>query len=84
MFKQKSNMKKDYKIWIARDEAECDEDGCCSRGAIHLFYDTPQLVFNKEKRLYCWENARKIATIPSYMFPELKETSCVVFKEDKK
>lgn len=77
-------MEKDYKIWLARDEAKYDEDYHNQRGDIHLFYDTPQLVFNKEKRLLCWENARKIATIPSYMFPELKEETCVVFKEYKK
>ncbi len=54
-FKIKSNMEKDYKIWLARDEAEYDEDSSNKRGDIHLFYDTPQPVFSNEKRLLCWQ-----------------------------
>lgn len=76
-------MEKDYKIWLARDEAEYDKDFPNKRGDIHLFYDMPQLVFDSKKWLFYWGNARKIATIPTYMFPELEEKSCVVFKEYK-
>lgn len=33
----------------------------------------------KERTSY-WGNARKIAQIPSYMYPQVKDKECYVFK----
>ena len=66
------------KLYIARDEGKWDED-VQKAGELNLFYDTPQLLFNvKDWTSYCG-NARKIAHIPSYMYPQIKDKECYVF-----
>lgn len=89
------------KLWIARDTKyttyfyECDDYGEEQvRGNLHIFYDTPELlyvdgVYNENRKndndwyqrsqYYKWQNARLICDIPSYMFPEIKEGECIEF-----
>lgn len=66
------------KLYIARDEGKWDED-VQKAGELNLFYDTPQLLFNVKDRTSYWGNARKIANIPSYMYPQVKDKECYVF-----
>jgi hypothetical protein len=58
------------KLYIARDEGKWDED-VQKAGELNLFYDTPQLLFNVKDWTSYWGNARKIAHIPSYMYPRI-------------
>lgn len=58
-----------FKLYIARDEGKWDED-VQTTGELNLFYDTPELLFNVEDWTSYWGNARKIANIPSYMYPQ--------------
>lgn len=66
------------KLYIARDESKWDED-VQTTGELNLFYDTPQLLFDIDKRISYWGNARKIAKISSYMYPQVKDKECYVF-----
>lgn len=66
------------KLYIARDEGKWDED-VQKAGELNLFYDTPQLLFNVKDLTSYWGNARKIAHIPSYMYPQIKDKECYVF-----
>lgn len=66
------------RLWIARDEGKWDED-VEQIGELNLFYDTPELLFDVENRISYWGNARKIAQIPFYMYPEIKDRECYVF-----
>lgn len=66
------------KLYIARDEGKWDED-VQTTGELNLFYDTPELLFNVEDWTSYWGNARKIANIPSYMYPQIKDKECYVF-----
>lgn len=68
-------MKDRKKLYIARDIGEDDEDNTNHKGNLHIFYDTPELYYGK------WINARKIADIPSYMYPEIEDGQCCCFKE---
>ncbi len=68
------------KLYIARDEGKWDED-VQTTGELNLFYDTPQLLFDIDKRISYWGNARKIANIPSYMYPQIKDKECYVFND---
>lgn len=68
------------KLYIARDEGKWDE-GVQRTGELNLFYDTPQLLFDIDKRTSYWGNARKIAGIPSYMYPQIKDKECYVFND---
>ena len=46
----------DYKIWIARDQDEEDEDyNLVKRGKLHMFYDSPELLYNQIGRASCRE-----------------------------
>lgn len=46
----------DYKIWIARDQDEEDEDyNLVKRGKLHMFYDSPELLYNPDTRNRYWE-----------------------------
>ena len=67
-----------FKLYIARDEGKWDED-VQKAGELNLFYDTPQLLFNVKYWTSYWGNARKIAQIPSYMYPQVKDKECYVF-----
>lgn len=66
------------KLYIARDEGKWDED-VQKAGELNLFYDTPQLLFNVKDWTSYWGNARKIAHIQSYMYPQIKDKECYVF-----
>ena len=66
------------KLYIARDEGKWDE-GVQMTGELNLFYDTPQLLFDVKDWTSYWGNARKIAQIPSYMYPQVKDKECYVF-----
>lgn len=66
------------KLYIARDEGKWDED-VQTTGELNLFYDTPGLLFNVKDSISYWGNARKIAHIPSYMYPQIKDKECYVF-----
>ena len=66
------------KLYIARDEGKWDED-VQKAGELNLFYDTPELLFDIDKRISHWGNSRKIANIPSYMYPQIKDKECYVF-----
>lgn len=68
------------KLYIARDEGKWDED-VKKEGELNLFYDTPQLLFDVENWTSYWGNARKIANIPSYMYPQIKDKECYVFND---
>lgn len=67
-----------FKLYIARDEGKWDED-VQTTGELNLFYDTPELLFNVKDWTSYWGNARKIANIPSYMYPQIKDKECYVF-----
>lgn len=67
-----------FKLYIARDEGKWDED-VKKEGELNLFYDTPQLLFDVKDCASYWGNARKIAQIPLYMYPQVKDKECYVF-----
>lgn len=67
-----------FKLYIARDEGKWDED-VKKEGELNLFYDTPQLLFDVEDQILYWGNARKIAEIPSYIYPQIRDKECYVF-----
>lgn len=67
-----------FKLYIARDEGKRDED-VQTAGELNLFYDTPELLFDVKNWISYWGNARKIAQIPSYMYPYIKDRECYVF-----
>lgn len=69
-----------FKLYIARDEGKWDED-VQKAGELNLFYDTPELLFDIDKRTSYWGNARKIAGLPSYMYPQVKDKECYVFND---
>lgn len=78
------------KLWIARDEAvfedsnereyilDYKQDCELLYGELNIFYDKPELGRDNNGN-NVWINARKIATIPSYMFPEIKCEQCAAF-----
>lgn len=68
-----------FRLYIARDEGKWDED-VQKAGELNLFYDTPELLFDIGERISYWGNSRKIANIPSYMYPQIKDKECYVFK----
>lgn len=41
------------KLYIARDEGKWDED-VQKAGELNLFYDTPELLFDIDKRISYW------------------------------
>lgn len=67
-----------FKLYIARDEGKWDK-GVQTTGELNLFYDTPQLLFDVKDWTSYWGNVRKIANIPSYMYPQVKDKECYVF-----
>lgn len=67
-----------FKLYIARDEGKWDGD-VQTTGELNLFYDTLQLLFDVKDWTSYWGNARKIAQIPSYMYPQVKDKECYVF-----
>lgn len=67
-----------FKLYIARDEGKWDED-VKKEGELNLFYDTPQLLFDVKDQISYRGNARKIAEIPSYMYPQIRDKECYVF-----
>lgn len=69
-----------FRLYIARDEGKWDED-VKKEGELNLFYDTPQLLFDIDKQTSYWGNARKIAGLPSYMYPQVKDKECYVFND---
>ena len=69
-----------FRLYIARDEGKWDED-VKKEGELNLFYDTPQLLFDIDKQTSYWGNARKIANIPSYMYPQINDKECYVFND---
>lgn len=69
-----------FKLYIARDEGKWDED-VQKAGELNLFYDIPELLFDIDKRTSYWGNARKIAGLPSYMYPQVKDKECYVFND---
>lgn len=70
------------KLYIARDEGKWD-GGVQTTGELNLFYDTPELLFDVKDWTSYWGNARKIANIPSYMYPQVKDKECYVFDDIK-
>lgn len=71
-----SPIKKEIILWIARDEGFYnEEDDEPSVGKLHIFYDQPQLI--KVDGIYCWKFSRIICEVPSYMYPEIKEKTCI-------
>lgn len=75
------------KLWVARDEAIVPEEDehflekCPEQeyrwGKLHIFYDRPLLeVVNG---VHKWGSARKLVTIDSYYFPDIKCGCCGVF-----
>ena len=74
----------DYKIWIARDQDQEDEDyNLVKRGKLHMFYDSPELLYNPDTRNRYWGNARIICEIPSYMYPNIDTCQCIVYENYK-
>lgn len=71
-----------FKLYIARDEGKWDE-GVQTTGELNLFYDTPELLFDVGNWVSYWGNARKIAQILSYMYPQVKDKECYVFDDIK-
>ena len=86
-------MDKKIVVYIARDDSVIPEDleHAIERhperevefAKLHIFYDTPQLEYNPDwyngKPRYEWKNARIIAEVPSYMFPDIKpKQMCVL------
>lgn len=78
-FKRKSKVKVETPklLWLTR-EAD-DADG--NKGELSLFYDSPLYRFNYLMDKQEWCMARKLCSLPSYMYPEVTfENSPVVFK----
>lgn len=75
----------DYKIWIARDEGlyDSEDEGTKLVGKLHMFYDSPELLFNPSTWRKYWGNARVICELPSYMYPKVEECKCIVYDEYK-
>lgn len=72
-------------IYLARDKRGPHpkfHDELEQYGKLHVFYDTP--IFNNSTGK--WELARQLGgEIPSYMFPDIKESECrkfISFKYD--
>lgn len=70
------------KIYIARDEGQTLEDDKKLKGELHIFYDTPELKYDFEKRIWCFKNARVICKVPSYMYPNIKEKELAIFTRE--
>ena len=81
------------KLYIARDsnyfEDDDEDEDVLINGEIHIFYDTPILEYNthvnnhKDRHGdYIWCLSRMIGTVPSYMFPDLKEKECRELNDD--
>ena len=71
------------KIYIARDEETYDysedpDEPQKIPGELHIFYDTPELRLDPRSGIWTWTNARKICTIPSYMYPMVRERQMLV------
>lgn len=71
----------EYVLFIARDDYEYDEydESFTAPGKLHIFYDKPELLTMSYPMTYYWGNARMICEIPTYMFPNIKENTCVKF-----
>lgn len=78
MEKNKNNMKK---LWIARDCDQYNDWDEKEPGNLTIFYDTPVLEHFSRGDMWC--SARQLATIPTYMFPEIKPGECRVFVESE-
>lgn len=74
---------KPVKMWIARDEAYTEDedlDRYLARhpekkhefGQLHLFYGRPELTYDGTRGIYIWTGGREIATLQSYMYPQVK------------
>jgi len=85
-----------YKIYETEHDYRDDEFGVKHDGDLHLFYDTPEFTglieggpFIDEngetlyrERHHVFKLARECCSIPSYMFPEIKEGKCYLLKSD--
>lgn len=71
------------KFWIARDEGIYleEDDRKPQPGKLHIFYDTPEILYDRVNNNKYFGNARVICEIPSYMFPEIKEGTCLVISD---
>lgn len=70
-------------IWVAR-EPDIEDRYSESQllGKLTAFYDTPVYCFNGDTGRQEWCRARKIADLPSYMFPDISfKNSPVKFKQ---
>ena len=72
-----------FKIWIARDISRYISDDEKVQGDLTLFYDTPQLVYDSNLHTHIFSNARVLAKLPVYMFPNVKEGEYLVFEDCK-
>lgn len=70
-----------FKIWIARDVSRWISDDEKIQGDLTLFYDTPQLVYDSKLHTQIFSNARVLAKLPVYMFPNVKEGEYLVFED---
>lgn len=76
MTREEEVMPTDYKLYIARDgEGVYDNDEPNDGRGLNIFYDIP-LWDGQQRR---WGTARKIANIPDYMFPDIKEGEYQIF-----
>lgn len=72
-----------FKIWIARDMSRWISDDEKIQGDLTLFYDTPKLVYDSKLHTQIFSNARVLAKLPVYMFPNVKEGEYLVFEDCK-
>lgn len=70
-----------FKIWIARDVSRYISDDEKVQGDLTLFYDTPQLVYDSNLHTQIFSNARVLAKLPVYMFPNVKEGEYLIFED---
>lgn len=71
------------KMYLARDENYFTENDVYMNGDLNLFYDKPRLEIDEHTRTRKWSYARKIATLPSYMYPDVQEMTCHIIKADE-
>lgn len=76
---------RNYKIWIARDEGLYDSKDEDTKlvGKLHMFYDSPELLYNSMTNSMNWGNARRICELPSYMYPNVEDCKCIVYENYK-
>lgn len=81
----------EVKMWLARDEMyntmenEHNFERFLNRhpkkkyefGELKLFYDKPTLTYDNKKNIRVWSGGREIATLQSYMYPQVRCGECM-------